>query len=105
MHNEPTKKTALRKKMRKAMASGNNDRAAKLSSKFTSAGGNAEKASSRMTKSLQARDSRKQLRAAIKTGDKKAVRGATRAVKATNISEKNKGAAMRIKTKTGYKTS
>ena len=100
----PTKKQALRSGIRKASASGNNDKAARLSKKFEKAGGNAEKANARITKGLAARDTRKQLKSAIKTGDKKAVRGATKAVRATNTSEKRKGVAMRIKQKTGYKT-
>ena len=102
MHNEPTKKNTIRGKMRKAMASGNNDKAAKLSSRFTKQGGNADKANARITKGLVAKDTRKQLKTAIKSGNKKAVRGATRAVRATNTSEKRKGVAMRIKKKTGY---
>jgi len=100
----PTKKQSLRSGIRKASASGNNDKAARLSKKFEKAGGNAEKANARITKGLAARDTRKQLRSAIKTGDKKAVRGATKAVRATNTSEKRKGVAMKIKQKTGYKT-
>jgi hypothetical protein len=100
----PTKKQSLRSGIRKASASGNNDKAARLSKKFEKAGGNAEKANARITKGLAARDTRKQLRSAIKTGDKKAVRGATKAVRATNTGEKRKGVAMKIKQKTGYKT-
>lgn len=100
----PTKKQSLRSGIRKASASGNNAKAARLSKKFEKAGGNAEKANARITKGLAARDTRKQLRSAIKTGDKKAVRGATKAVRATNTSEKRKGVAMKIKQKTGYKT-
>ena len=100
----PTKKQSLRSGIRKASASGNNAKAAKLSKKYEAAGGNAEKANARITKGLVARDTRKQLRSAIKTGDKKAVRGATKAVRATNTSERRKGVAMQIKQKTGYKT-
>lgn len=102
---EPTKKKTIRSKMRKATASGNNDKAAKLSERYTKQGGNADKANARITKGLAARDTRKQLRTAIKSNDKKAVRTATKAVRATNTSEKRKGVAMRIKKKTGYKTS
>ena len=104
MHQEPTRKQSLRSGIRKASASGNNDKAARLSKKFEKAGGNAEKANARITKGLAARDTRKQLRSAIKTGGKKAVRGATKAVRATNTGEKRKGVDMRIKQKTGYKT-
>ena len=41
---EPTKKKTIRSKMRKAMASGKNDKAAKLSTRYAKQGGNADKA-------------------------------------------------------------
>lgn len=44
--------------MRKASAAGNNDRSAKLSSRYEKAGGNAEKTNARITKRLHARDMR-----------------------------------------------
>jgi imidazolonepropionase-like amidohydrolase len=96
-------KQSLRKGIRRASASGKNAKAANLSKKYEKAGGNAENANARITKGLVAKDTRKQLRSAIKTGDKKTVRNVSKAVRATNTSEKRKGVAMRIKQKTGYK--
>lgn len=95
-------KKTLRKQMRTASASGNNEKASRLAKKFDKAGGNSTAANKRITKGLQAKDARGQLRSAIKTGDRKAVKGATKAVKATNTSAKRKGSAMRIKKKMGY---
>jgi hypothetical protein len=100
---EPTKKQQYRKRLRQASASGNNAKASRLSAKFEKEGGNAEKANARITKDLVAKDTRKQLRSAIKAGDKKTVRNVSKAVKATNTDPKRKGVVMKIKKKTGYK--
>jgi hypothetical protein len=92
----------LRKKMRKAAASGNNNRVSRLSKKFDNAGGNSIAANKRITAGLQAKDARGQLRSAINTGDTQAVRGATRAVRATSTNANHRGSALRIKTQMGY---
>lgn len=96
-----SKRTA-RKAYRSAMESGKPRQVKRARKAFTAAGGNADRAESRITKGLQAKDARGQLRSAIKSGDKRAVRGATRAVRATNTSKKRQGSALRIKQKMGY---
>jgi len=96
-------KKALRQRMRKASAMGNNEKAATLAKRFDRAGGNSAAASKRITKGLQAKDARGQLRSAIKSGDKRAVRGATKAVRSTNTNAKRMGSSLRIKQKMGYK--
>ena len=96
-------KKSLRKQIRTASAAGKNNKAARLSKRLDKAGGNSAGFNKRVTSSLQAKDARGQLRSAIKSGDQKAVRGATRAVKATNTNAKRQGAALRIKKKMGYK--
>ena len=97
------KRIKLRQKMRQASAAGSNARASRLAERLDKAGGNSVAASKRITRGLQAKDARGQLRSAIRSGDRKSIRGASRAVRATNTGNKRLGAAMRIKKSMGYK--
>lgn len=96
-------KKALRKQIKAAGMAGKDKRVARLSKRLDRAGGNSEGVNKRVTSRLQAKDARGQLRSAIRSGDKKTIRGATRAVQATNTNAKRKGSALRIKKKMGYK--